>query len=97
MANTPWNGNCSRGERSKAKVPSVEGGFSGTTLSGTSLFSLFFVSTVLLWDHQKKISPPGYMWRVFYGGIGKKEMLNAVFSSSYTIDGEITSLKRMDL
>lgn len=37
------------------------------------------------------------MWRVFYGGIVKKEMLNAVFSSSYTIDGEISSLKRMDL
>lgn len=46
---------------------------------------------------RKKISPPGYMWRVFYGGIVKKEMLNAVFSSSYTIDGEISSLKRMDL
>ena len=59
MANTPWNGNCSGGERSKAKVPSVEGGFSGTTLSGTSRFSLVFVHPVVTMGSSEKIKSAG--------------------------------------
>ena len=37
------------------------------------------------------------MLGVFYGRIVIKEMLNAVFSSAYTIDGEISSLNHGDL
>ena len=71
------------GKRSKTKVPSVEGGGGGIFLELNNGNFPFLV--------------PGYMLGVFYFRIGKKEMLNALLSSAYTIDVDILSLNLGDL